>query len=222
MKMLSRVALAMLIASGFLASAHAVTFDVFKASATFTGFVTGVDPANPTRQILIPFKLNTKQLINLARGRALKDPVPASEVLAGAGDATSMASFDLNVVAAAPQKLVVFDTASSTVLATILVADISSAEVAENRVFTKFKRIGFAKADVQTTGNATNGLTDGTLQVVATLARKVPPPGEPPLPKQTNTATGVIELTDGGVAKSFFVTKSVINVTGKRLGTFTE
>ena len=219
MKLLTRLALAMLVASGLLVSSHAATtFDVVKASATFTGFVTGINDQG--RQILIPFKLSSKQLINLARGRALSESVPSNEILAGAGDSTAMASFDLNTVAGAPQRLIVFDKVALTVLATILISDTATVEVAENRIFTKFKRIGFGEANVQTTGNATNGLTSGNLRVFATLTRKAG--AEPPVGKQLNTATGVIELVDAGAAKTFFVTKSVINVSGQRLGQFTE
>ena len=59
MKMPIRVALAMLVSCSLIAASHAVTFDVFKASGTFTGFVTGVN--DQSRAILIPFKLNTNQ-----------------------------------------------------------------------------------------------------------------------------------------------------------------
>jgi len=83
------------------------TGEVYKAKLNLSSAVQ--DETDNGKDVIRKAKVTTKQLINVALGRNFADPVPANEVLALIGYCHCDA----------PHRLVVWDTTSQTVLATI-------------------------------------------------------------------------------------------------------
>ncbi len=195
------------------------TFDVHKARGSFAGFIK--DTSGPV-PVLIAYKLTTNQIINLARGRGLKEKVPANEVLAGAADFDKIFAGDPT----APRRLIVWNTTTAASLGTIMLADTATVKAAENHFSAKggFRRVGFGEGIVQAIGTPTNGFNSGVLQVNSVFKRTIAPATSPrpATPSVSQTMFGVISLNDGGVLKEYFVTKGLVAVSGKRIGQFTE
>jgi hypothetical protein len=65
-----------------ISSAQALSFRVYVATASLPLYEQGFDPEE-FEDLLIKSTLTTKQIINIARGRAINDPVPKNEILVG-------------------------------------------------------------------------------------------------------------------------------------------
>ena len=206
---LSLLAAAAMCSLTFTATAVPPPIDtVNKATASFPGFILTQDAF--FNDILKPTTLTTNNLINLAMGRGLKDKVPKEQILAIASNDFALRNANTET----PINLVVFDTTTKAILATIIVFDTTTIQFGENHIISTFKRVGFGDAAVQTVGNATNGISGGIMNLSCTLTRTRTPIR--PIPKVAIGLVGDFDiLRIAGVEKQFITIKGKISITGK-------
>ena len=180
------------ISSSLVLSASAI--DVYSVKFGFTGAAQDENNGVP---VIDSVKATANNIINLARGRSPQAAVPANEVLAALMDCSAALS------------LVVYDTSSHTVLATI-------ATPMESSTVGNLKQgLGVVAAQVATTGNSSNGLTGGYLVFTGKVSLDA---GGCPI-KGSTAVTGVLKatVTDdvGTVASEVLVMKGKISIVGK-------
>jgi len=166
---ISRLLIAVLIISStFVLTATGA--DVYSVKFGFNGVTQDEINGSP---VVLKVKATQQGIINIARGRSGDAAVPANEVLAALMDCSAALS------------LVVYDTSSHTVLATI-------ATPMESSTVGNLKQgLGVVAAQVATNGNSSNGMTGGYL--VFTGKVSLDSNGCPV--KGSTAVTGVMEVT---------------------------
>jgi hypothetical protein len=170
--------------------ALAGTSDVFKVNGFIKGSIEYLTSTNNNKiEAILDIQINRNNLINLALGNDIAAKVPKNEVLALAADCT----LDL--------KMIVFDTDTSSNLATIgqlvLVDQVSQTD--ERRRISNFFVPG--------AGNATNGITGGTLLMYDTLKGNT----NNCLKKWTGTMLGVLGTVLPGTNYTLSLTTNIVD-----------
>ena len=145
-------------------------------------------------------RLEARQLINLARGRAAGSPVPANEMIALAlgGDL--------------PQslRLVVFDKNTARQLA--IIAEIEKQAIVELGE----RKVLLLKLNFPASGNATNGVVGGQVQLIAETV------WSHGVPRVIASGNGRLDFTVEGSARTAIISGTSLSVPGKAVGTFID
>jgi hypothetical protein len=186
-----------LIAALVISSTLALTADAIDVYSVKFGFNGAAQDDNNGVPAIGTIKGTSANIINLARGRSVNAAVPANEVLAALMNCDTALS------------LVVYDTGSHTVLATIA-TPMESSSVGNSK-----QGMAVVAADINTNGNSSNGLTGGYL--VFTGKATLDANGCPI--KGSTAVTGVIEATTtddvGTQAATVLVMKGKLSIVAK-------
>ncbi|HEX4085422.1 MAG TPA: hypothetical protein VHY22_10960 [Chthoniobacteraceae bacterium] len=185
------------------------TLDVYAAKATMGGVLQTSKGAYAT---LTPWHLNTKEFVDLALGNPLNTPLAPGVTLAVAANYTGVESGS----ATSTKQVVIVDTVTSSLLATVIVSDTASVCNAQTTYHT-FKRLAFGGGNVLSTGN----VVGGRVQMVGVLLRKITNLGVTPI--TSLSMVGSIDLlVDGANLETFYVTHGVVTASGEPIGTITN